>query len=317
MLIAIVSLVLATSTMEGKTDTTLAVKPGIRLAVDCHEGEIVVRVWPRDAVHIEATHARRVAVATERDSTLIQVSASGRHGVPAHVEYRLTVPAWMPLQLDGISTDISVEGTRGEIRAQTVHGDVTVEGGGEFISLGSVDGEVNLSGARGRIQVSSVNDEVRVSRTIGDVSATSVNGDVALEQVDATSVDANTINGSVYFDGPFRAGGAYKLSSHQGAIVIGMPERPAVAVSVATFSGDFSSSFPVTLTEKKGKRFNFTLGSGSARLELESFQGSIQLLRREEAARRLSESRQHHGDGDHDPDHDEDENKEDHDDQER
>jgi DUF4097 and DUF4098 domain-containing protein YvlB len=317
MLIAIFSLVLAASSLEGRTDTTLAVKPGTRLVVDCHAGEIVVRAWNRDAVRVEASHSRRVLVATERYPSMIQVRATGRHGVPARVEYSISVPAWMPLDLNGVSTEISVQGTRAEIRSQTVHGDVTVSGGGDFISLGSVDGEVNLSGARGRIQVNSVNQGVRVSRTVGDLLASVVNGDVVLEQVDAKSVNANTINGSVYFDGPFKAGGAYTLSSHQGEIVVGLPEGPDVTVSVATFSGDFSSSFPVVLTEKKGKRFIFTLGSGGARLELESFQGSIHLLRREEAARRLLESRQRHDDdGDHDANEDEDE-KEERDDEDR
>ena len=37
---------------------------------------------------------------------------------------------------------------------------------------------------------------------------------------------------------------------------------------------------PVTLTEtRKGKRFNFTVGSGSAQVSLESFQGTVRLVR--------------------------------------
>jgi hypothetical protein len=49
---------------------------------------------------------------------------------------------------------------------------------------------------------------------------------------------------------------------------------------VSTFNGEFESEFPVTLTEtKKGRRFNFTIGTGSAQVTLESFQGTIQLVR--------------------------------------
>ena len=51
-------------------------------------------------------------------------------------------------------------------------------------------------------------------------------------------------------------------------------------MSVSTFNGEFASDFPVTLTEtRKGKRFNFTIGSGSAQVTLESFQGTIELVR--------------------------------------
>jgi hypothetical protein len=35
----------------------------------------------------------------------------------------------------------------------------------------------------------------------------------------------------------------------------------------------------VTLTERRGKRFDFTLGSGGAAIDLESFQGTIRLAR--------------------------------------
>ena len=52
-----------------------------------------------------------------------------------------------------------------------------------------------------------------------------------------------------------------------------------VSVSVSTFNGDFSACFPVQLTGKTKHRFNFTLGSGSARLELESFSGDIKICR--------------------------------------
>ena len=53
------------------------------------------------------------------------------------------------------------------------------------------------------------------------------------------------------------------------------------SVSLSTFNGDFDFDFPVTLTETRGgdKRFGFTLGTGSARIELSSFGGTIRLRR--------------------------------------
>jgi hypothetical protein len=53
----------------------------------------------------------------------------------------------------------------------------------------------------------------------------------------------------------------------------------SATVSVATFSGGFESDFPVTLREVLGggRNFQFTLGDGAARIELESFAGQIRL----------------------------------------
>jgi hypothetical protein len=279
--------VVATEAATNRTDTTFAVKAGARVDVENFAGEIAVRTWTRNAVRIEASHSRRVVVEIAVEDDRIKVEARGRHGVPGTVDYRLTVPVWIALELSGVSTEISVEGVRGELKAQTVHGDVRVKGGGGFVSVGSVDGEVDVSGARGRIEVSSVNQGVRVADVTGELSAESVNGDIVLERVGSKSLEISTVNGDLYFDGDLEPGGVYGFSTHNGDIVIGLPEKPDVMVSVSTFSGDFSSSIPVQLRgTHSGKEFSFSLGSGRARLDLETFQGGIHLERHGEAAKR-------------------------------
>jgi hypothetical protein len=75
-----------------------------------------------------------------------------------------------------------------------------------------------------------------------------------------------------------------------------------VNVSVATFNGAFSSSIPVTIERgHRARRFNFTLGSGSAKLELESFSGSVELARYLDLAKRLPS---YYSQAQHDEDHD-------------
>jgi hypothetical protein len=50
---------------------------------------------------------------------------------------------------------------------------------------------------------------------------------------------------------------------------------------VSTFGGDFASAFAIRPERsERGKRLHFTLGNGSAQVNLESFQGSIELLKR-------------------------------------
>ena len=56
-------------------------------------------------------------------------------------------------------------------------------------------------------------------------------------------------------------------------------DRISATVSVSTFSGEFESDFPVQLTGTKKRRFTFTLGGGSARVDLESFDGTTALRR--------------------------------------
>jgi DUF4097 and DUF4098 domain-containing protein YvlB len=196
------------------------------------------------------------------------------------VDLVITAPSWMPLDLSGVYTDVSVAGARGPISVETVQGEVDVEGGDGLVSLQSVQGSVGLKGAKGRLEVHSVNEDVRVSGSSGEVTAETVNGDITLSRVDATSVTASSVNGELEYDGTLSNGGRYAFSTHNGDVTISVPEGSNAAVSVSTFNGEFASEFPVTLTEtRKGKRFSFTLGSGSAQVTLESFQGTIQLVR--------------------------------------
>ena len=152
-------------------------------------------------------------------------------------------------------------------------------GGNGIISLNSVEGAVSLKGARGRFALESVNDDVTLVDSQGDVKAETVNGDITLESVDAAEVDAGTVNGDIVYRGTIQQTGRYHLATHNGDVTVSVPESAGVVVSVSTFGGDFESAFPVRVSSTRGRNFSFTLGSGSARLDLESFQGTIRLER--------------------------------------
>jgi hypothetical protein len=52
-------------------------------------------------------------------------------------------------------------------------------------------------------------------------------------------------------------------------------------VSVSTFDGEFESEFPVVVQRFTGGReFEFILGEGAARLQIQVFDGEIRLLQR-------------------------------------
>ena len=283
-----------------QVDTTLNAVRGQRLAVNAYAGEVTVRAWNRNAVRIEADgDQNQLEIASS--PTGISIRTQGRHGPPEEITIRISAPAWIGLSLAGVNTSAKVEGIRAPISVETVEGEVDVTGGESLISLRSVQGSVRLRGAKGRINVNSVNDDVEVANSSGDIAAQTVNGEILLQGVDASSLDANTVNGDISYSGPIRSNGRYTLSTHNGDLTLTVPQGTSAGVTVSTFSGDFESEFPVPLQgTRKGKGFNFTLGSGSAQVTLESFQGTIRLVRpgsEEDPARQKR---------DHDRDHDDD-----------
>ena len=294
---------LAALALVQQIDTTVPARQGQRLVVDAYGGEIDVKTWARNAVRVEADPSPRTSVEITSGGGAVSVRTEGRRGPPSAVDLKLTVPVWMGLDLSGVYTDVTATGTRGPISVETVQGEVNVTGGEGLVSLRSVQGQVTLKGAKGRIDVHSVNEDVRISDASGEIVAETVNGEIVLERVDATSLDAGTVNGDVGYDGPIRNGGRYTLSSHNGDVTLAAAEATSATVSVSTFNGEFESVFPVTLREtRKGKRFSFTLGGGSAQVSLESFQGTVQLVRPGHLPRSDRDSQPDH-DHDHD-DHD-------------
>ncbi len=90
----------------------------------------------------------------------------------------------------------------------------------------------------------------------------------------------------IAFDGPIRDKGSYRLTTHNGAVSMTMPDKVNATLRVRTYGGSFRSTFPVKLDDQdRQNRFTLTLGDGSARVELESFNGSIALRRPGEPVR--------------------------------
>ena len=278
MLLALASAVAMTAAQQ--IDTTLSVTEGQRLQVNAFGGSVAVQAWNRNAVRIEANTSGRLRVQISVAGPVVSVRTEGRQGPPTEANLKISAPGWMALTLSGVHTDMKVGGSRAPVSVETVEGDVSVNGGDGLVSLRSVQGEVHLQGARGRIRVNSVNEDVSVAGSSGEITAETVNGEIVLERVDAATVDATTVNGDIWYSGPIKDGGRYSLSTHNGDITLTVPETASASVAVSTFNGEFESEFPVPLiNSRKGKGFNFTLGQGSAQVGLDSFQGTIKLVR--------------------------------------
>ena len=278
MLLALASAVAMTAAQQ--IDTTVAVAQGQRLQVNAYGGDVAVQAWARNAVRVEAKASGGVRIQISVSGPVVSVRTEGRHGPPTEADLRISAPAWMALTLSGVHTNVKVLGSRAPISVETVEGEVDVNGGDGLISLRSVQGEVKLQGAKGRIKINSVNEDVGVANSSGEIAMETVNGEIMLDRVDAVSVDASTVNGDITYDGPIRNGGRYALSTHNGDITLTVAEGTNASVAVSTFNGEFESEFPVPLSgTRKGKGFSFTLGQGSAQVGLDSFQGTIRLIR--------------------------------------
>jgi len=262
-------------------DTTFSVNPNAVLGVRNHAGEVIIRTWDRNQVRMQARHSSRDRVKILQSGSSVQIKSESRFGHPDVVDYELTVPSSMALDLWGFYTDISVDGSRNGVRVETLNGDIEVYNAAGELYLRSVEGGVTVQNGQGRLEINNVENGVSVLGFRGELFIESIDGDLRLEDIQGRTVEAKTVDGDVTFSGAINDDGRYRLTTHDGDVILRVPEDINATVSVATFDGEFEAAFPIRLdSTEASRRFSFTLGNGSARIELHSFDGDIQLIRR-------------------------------------
>lgn len=267
-----------------RTDEERPVTKGTRLVLSNNAGEVIVGSWDRDAVHVVATHGPRETVSIETADQTMRIRARAERGPSGLVDYRITVPSWMPVNLSGTYLEATIEGTSAEVTVETVHGNVRVVGGSGAVVVRSVEGLISVEKTAGRVRATTVNEGIRLTSVTGDMTAETTNGDIEIQDAQTSSLEASTVNGDITFNGTVQGGGAYRLTTHGGDVRVGLGGAANATVFVRTFQGDFSSDFPIQLPDGQSnrsgsKRFNFTLGNGSARIEVQSFNGDIHLAK--------------------------------------
>jgi DUF4097 and DUF4098 domain-containing protein YvlB len=259
-------------------DTTFAVDPNATLELTNHEGSIVVRTWDRDEVEVRTNRSYRGMIEVHRSSGTVRIGVDGRWDDDDDVDYRLTVPATMALDLRGSDSDVRVDGTRGEVNIDVHDGDVIVRGGSGRVTIRTDDGAIDAEEMEGRIRLSSMDGDVSLHSASGDIDVDATDGTITLMDVNATTVVANTVDGDIWFEGVLSPRGSYRLTTHDGDVTVEIPEDTDAQVRMARHDGEFFSDFPLTMQRwPMGRRIEFDLGSGGAELQIEAFDGDIEL----------------------------------------
>ncbi|MCL7972393.1 MAG: DUF4097 domain-containing protein [marine benthic group bacterium] len=262
-----------------QADTTFAVDAGGRLEVNQLEGVVNVTTWDQAEMRVVAAFDEdegRLDVGSSGGNA--QVSVKGEWGEPVYGELDITMPRGMALEIAGVSLEVGIDGSAGDVTVSTVEGSIGLVGGSGNVALSAVEGEVTVSRASGKIAISAVDGGVSVSQSEGAIALTAVDGDVMLEVITSDNVSVNVVDGDIAYEGTIADGGRYVLSTHDGDLDVLIPDGANARISIDTFSGELDTDFPVELEGDFGKkRISFTVGTGKALVELSAFDGTISL----------------------------------------
>lgn len=273
-----------------QTDTIVQADGASRLELSSLRGEVIVRTWERDAVRVLADHPDSYTIDISRSGRTISVEPDVERGfgLANGVDFEVTVPRGFDLNIEGMALDVDIRGVEGQVEVGTVHGPITLIGGRSNISLESVNGPVYLEGARGDIDVTGIAGGVTIKDCSGDIYAQSVGGDLILEAVRSSDVEIGSVGGDIRYEGTIEDGGIYNFGSHGGRILLLLPANINAQFDVISLAGDIELDYPGAPAEPvrgsgipglSGKEMSFELGTGSARIEVETFGGTVRILR--------------------------------------
>lgn len=268
-------------------------------------GDIVVTGGGGNDVRVEATKRVRHPNESEGRALLqsIEVRIEERNGnvevrtnYPRRnwsggVDYTVAVPRDANVVLRSVSGDIRVTTINGELRVESISGDVVATSVRRIRQAKTISGDLEI--------VESDGDEVTGSTTSGAIIARgikartvdlrSVSGDLRLTDVESDRTFVQSVSGDVEFSGRLSKSGRYELQSHSGDVRVSPLGSQGFSLEASTFSGDLRSDFPLTMQGSQVNNFGprrnpravrGSFGEGGALLTLQSFSGSVTIVKR-------------------------------------
>jgi DUF4097 and DUF4098 domain-containing protein YvlB len=199
-----------------------------------------------------------------RTHTLPDQKPTGDEGA---VDYEVTVPAGVSVNVSTTSSPITADGLSGELDLSSETGQVTVTNVTKaHVRIRSMAAAVNLHNV-----------------TLSRVEIQSAGGAVQLSRVTGQRVSVSTTSGNIEYHGDCSGGGDYILSTHSGSIEMTLPPTASVDLSARSTKGSVENAFPLeekshtSFVQHEGRSFAGTSNSGSSSVELQSFSGKIRV----------------------------------------
>ncbi len=269
---------------QEKIDETRDLNKNATVKITNVSGSVSVVGWDKGKVQIKGIlgeGTERLAVEGDKNRLEIRVvlPKHARNVDETHLEIRL--PKACRMDVSTVSADITVEAFEGQMDLESVSGDVLAEGGPEAVSVGTVSGEIDLRSKSQEVDIESVSGDVEVAMSGGRIDAETVSGDLRVVGAEFRSASMTSVSGDIDFDGGFKDGGSFSFNSHSGDILLSLSGKISAEFDISTFSGDICSDFGSKGSWKSefgpGEGLEFTVGSGDADVEIETFSGDVEI----------------------------------------
>jgi DUF4097 and DUF4098 domain-containing protein YvlB len=277
------------SAKAAEVNETRPADPKGEVVIENVAGSVTIAGWDRNEVSVTGTicEACKLEVDGEGDRIKVRVkSPEHQHHSGKEDGSQITVhlPQGSQVSCSTVSAGQDVSGVKGDLELQAVSGGIKVRGNPGRIEAQTVAGDIDIEAVTRRLEASVVSGDVRIRGAEGEAEAAAVSGNIEIAGGTFRSVEASAVSGDVLFDGGLEKEARCELNSHSGKVEMRVPADLSADFSVETFSGEIRNDFGQSAIKSSeygpGKELQFTLGSGSARIELNSFSGEVVIQKR-------------------------------------
>jgi DUF4097 and DUF4098 domain-containing protein YvlB len=236
-------------------------------------GTITVRAWTKSEVMVVATRATdQVVVDAEQSGNRVdvitrQVSESASPE-STRADYEISVPEDAELQIHDDSGGVNVSNVLGDMNVETIAADVDMVDVAGYLTVKTVGGAFQCARCAGRLEVSSIT------------------GSFRLIDLRSTYVRAQTSEGNILFTGQFLPNSTYRLKNYNGVIEVRFSPEDSFDLSATSLKGKVHNEAKLVppshhrFIPRFGNGLFGSYNSGRAMVELSSFDGTINILKR-------------------------------------
>lgn len=257
---------------EGTVDIELRVPRSANARLSTHFGEI----------KMTGIDGRAEAVTTSGDIHLHDLGGDARAETASgdlrleHIGGAVTVASQ--------SGDIHAEDIKRGLSANTASGDVhasDIEGGRVECKSVSGDAQVERVGLQAPldITVESLSGDAKLVDAKGNIAIKAVSGDVAVEEVTATRLQAQTVSGDVSARLREAFSGTMQVNTVSGDVSIALPEGSNVRVSLSTTSGELRCEHDAHDVTATDTLWIGQIGTGAGTLNVQTISGDTRIER--------------------------------------
>lgn len=232
------------------------------------------------------------------DGHRVRITDESGDGAEAAADLVIRVPSSIALDLhlgvgevgaSGTMRTLNIETSAGTVRAADTRGALRIETGSGSVSVATHSGNLHVDTGSGSVSASDVTDADAVSLETGSGSINVLrtrasdrlrietgSGRIVAITIDAAQMQLETGSGSVEV-APASSSGDLKVDTGSGSVTLIAPSDFSAEVQASAGSGGVRSELPIVVSRQERGELRGRIGSGRARVVLETGSGGITL----------------------------------------